>query len=88
VLFINARRGGRYNFSLYIAVYGIWRFFVEYLRGDYRGSVGLAVTPSQLIALLMIAASVAIFFLEKLFWSRKAAREAQNNEKNGEIIEN
>ena len=65
LLFFRASKGKIYNFALYLAAYGAWRFAVEFLRGDYRGSVGLAVTPSQLIAIIMVCIAVGLFFLEK-----------------------
>lgn len=79
LLFINAKGGKRYNLSIYMATYGAWRFLVEFLRGDYRGSVGLSITPSQLIALIMIAGAVGVFFLEKIILDRKSARENDQN---------
>lgn len=87
LMFFNARRGGRYNLSIYMVAYGIWRFLIEYLRDDYRGSVGLDVTPSQLIAILMIVGAVGVFALEKVLLDRQAAKISKNTENNGEIIE-
>lgn len=65
LLYLNAKDGKRYNLPLYMAIYGTWRFIIEYMRGDYRGSVGLPVTPSQLIAILMVVGAVGVFILEK-----------------------
>ena len=66
VLFLNAKEGKRYNLSIYMAVYGFWRFVIEYMRADYRGSVGLSITPSQLIAVIMVVGAVGVYFLEKI----------------------
>ena len=87
LLYINAKEGKRYNLSLYMSIYGAWRFIIEYLRADYRGSVGLPITPSQLIALLMIAGAVGVFFLEKKVVDKLEAAEKENSEK-GDRIEN
>lgn len=47
---------------IYAVVYGIWRFFIEYARGDDRGETIVSfLSPSQLIALVLIAAGVAYF---------------------------
>ena len=55
----------KYNLSLYMSVYGAWRFAVEYIRDDYRGSTVVDfLTPSQLVALLMILGAVGIFVFE------------------------
>ena len=46
--------------------YGIWRFIVEFFRGDDRGATVVSfLTPSQLIALLMICGSIALFLGER-----------------------
>lgn len=48
-------------FWLYILFYSVSRFFLEYLRGDPRGSLFAALSTSQFIAIL--AAALAIFML-------------------------
>lgn len=76
-LFINAYRGGKYNLPIYMASYGVWRFIIEYVRDDYRGSIGIdALTPSQLIAIVMIVGAVGVFFLERWYSARLKARYA------------
>ena len=77
-LFFNAYRGGRYNLPIYMSAYGVWRFIIEFVRDDYRGSVGIdAITPSQLIAILMIVGSVGVFFLEKAYTDKVEKRNAE-----------
>lgn len=79
-LFVWARRGKGYHLPLYMAIYGTWRFCIEFARADYRGSVGLdAITPSQLIAILMIVGGVGVYFLEKSVNRRYAEAEASEN---------
>lgn len=41
-------------------LYGIGRFALEFLRNDYRGSIGFLST-SQLISLAVVAAGAALF---------------------------
>ncbi len=77
LLYINAKEGKRYNLPFYMATYGAWRFIIEFLRGDYRGSVGLPITPSQLIAILMVVGAVGVFFLEKRITDRFEAEEKE-----------
>lgn len=51
------------SFKLYLVLYGVIRFVLEFFRGDYeRGSVGFFST-SQIIALMLIGLSV--FFIIK-----------------------
>lgn len=57
--------GKQNGFFLYLTAYGVFRFFLEYLRGDYRGaSLVSFLTPSQLVALLMVGVGIVYFLLE------------------------
>lgn len=51
--------------SMYIILYSIGRFFVEFLRDDPRGSVGFLST-SQFIAIFTLIFGIAIFNIQKL----------------------
>ncbi len=46
---------------LYMLLYGIGRFCIEFLRNDNRGEVGIFST-SQFISLFIIAAAILLFF--------------------------
>ena len=49
---------------IYAFFYGLWRFFIEFARDDYRGKSPLEfLTPSQFIASLLILISVAYFII-------------------------
>lgn len=39
---------------IYLLLYGIFRFFIEFLRGDYRGQYLNSLSPSQWISLFII----------------------------------
>ena len=58
------RKDGRI-FSMYLIIYSIGRFCVEFLRNDPRGSVGLFST-SQFISLFTLIIGVVLFNLEKI----------------------
>ncbi len=51
--------------ALYLISYGVWRFCIEFLRDDNRGSVGLPISPSQLISVLMIIAGITLLIIRK-----------------------
>ena len=54
-----------YCLQIYMIVYGAWRFAVEYLRDDYRGTtIVKLLTPSQLTALIMMLGGVALILLQ------------------------
>ena len=68
---VRALKGKHYNLSLYMTVYGIWRFLIEYVRDDYRGYTFVSfLTPSQLTAIIMILGAVIVFAVEKRFCQR------------------
>ena len=49
---------------LYMILYGIGRFFIEFLRNDYRGEIGILST-SQFISIFFIAAGVVLLIIGK-----------------------
>lgn len=48
--------------SMYMLLYGVGRFAVEFLRNDYRGSVGVLST-SQLISIGIVAVGIVMYLL-------------------------
>ncbi len=58
------KKEGR-TFALYTILYSIGRFFVEYLRNDPRGNVGILST-SQFISLIVVVIGIIIFNLDKI----------------------
>ena len=67
------------NLSLYMIVYGIWRFIIEYARDDYRGTTIVPfLTPSQLIAILMVIGGILFMMLQIKITKRLVQSEKQN----------
>ncbi len=50
--------------GLYMLLYGIWRFGIEFFRSDERGSVGVLST-SQFISIFIVLGGVALLVLVK-----------------------
>ena len=48
---------------LNIHLYGIFRYFLEYLRGDNRGELIGLITPSPFWSLLMILLGIILIFV-------------------------
>ncbi len=62
---------------IYVALYGVWRFFIEYFRADDRGETIVSfLTPSQLVAILMVLFGIAYFVLWFVY-RRNAPASAQ-----------
>ena len=67
-----------YNLPIYMAVYGIWRFIIEYARDDYRGTTLVPfLTPSQLTAILMIIGAVVLFVAQKSIIQRLNSHQGE-----------
>ena len=63
LFFVKFGRENKGRFPLmpiYAIAYGVWRFFIEFARSDERGETIISsLSPSQLIAVLMIFAGIA-----------------------------
>ena len=67
------KKNFKHNLSLYLVAYGIFRFLIEFLRGDDRGQLLGVISPSQFWSILMVVAGVGVYFLlEWLFKKREA----------------
>ncbi|MBO5883940.1 MAG: prolipoprotein diacylglyceryl transferase [Clostridia bacterium] len=79
--FVRVKKHKTYNLPIYMGAYGAWRFALEYMRDDYRGTTVVDfLTPSQFIALLMIIGAVVLYIIEK------ALIEKAENEVDQEIV--
>ena len=63
ILFYKKTR--KYNLEIYCVVYGIFRFIMEFFRGDSRGGTGFFLTPAQLLCVLMWIAVVFLILFRK-----------------------
>ena len=67
ILLIYARkdhRAGKVG-ALYLLLYSVGRFFIEFLRNDYRGNLGILST-SQFISLLILVIGAGLFFINNI----------------------
>lgn len=53
-----------YNFGVYAIAYGVWRFVIEFFRGDDRGALILGLQPSQFWSIIMVLFGIGYFFLQ------------------------
>ena len=65
----------QHNLSLYLFTSGIFRFLIEYLRGDDRGELVSFVSPSQFWSILMVAASFAVYFYMRHLLKKDAEKK-------------
>lgn len=66
------KKNFKHNMSLYLIAYGIFRFLIEYLRGDHRGELFGGISPSQFWSILMVALGIALIFLMEWALKRRA----------------
>ena len=64
----------RFQMPIYLLSYGVWRFVIEYFRGDERGSTIVSfLSPSQLTSIGLLIAGAAILAIEIYFDRKKKA---------------
>ena len=64
--------------AVYLSVYGIWRFFIEYFRTDDRGgSIVSFLTPSQFIAVILTLVGILLFVVETVI-AKSVSGEMKN----------
>lgn len=71
-----------YNLPIYLTVYGVWRFFIEYIRFDDRGETVVSfLSPSQLVAVVLFIIGVALFiFMHEMKKRTSAAPEEEQDD--------
>ncbi len=63
--FLTIKKKYKYTMNLYLIAYGVFRFFIEYIRGDERGQIirGIPLSPSQFWSIIMILIGIAFYIL-------------------------
>ncbi len=69
------KKGFRHNMSVYLIAYGVFRFSIEFLRGDDRGQLVAGITPSQFWSIIMVILGVALIFLMNYLVKKNAPAE-------------
>lgn len=70
-------RGKRCCMPLYMIAYSVWRFFIEYLRDDYRGASPVSfLTPSQFISIILFIGGLILLIVEATLRQTAGLRRA------------
>ena len=81
LLFLTVKMRFEYAASVYLVVYGVWRFVIEFARDDDRGISGIGwLTPSQFIAIIMILLGVALAVFYRYFLKKYLERVGEHEE--------
>lgn len=70
----------KHNLSVYLICYGIFRFCIEFLRADNRGTFIGSISPSQFWSILMVVAGVGVYFLVEYLYKKHPKQEEQQSE--------
>lgn len=70
-LILYLKKDFKHTMSVYLICYGIWRFFIEYLRADDRGSFVGGITPSQFWSIMMVVIGIGLIFLMNYFVKKR-----------------
>ena len=66
ILFISVYKFDfKYSMSLYLLLYSIFRFIIEFYRGDERGAFLGPLSPSQVWCIGLFALSIPVLFITK-----------------------
>lgn len=60
LIYLAYQRNHKYTLPIYLLAYGVWRFLIEFIRGDDRGAFFIHLSPSQWFSIMAIIASVVI----------------------------
>lgn len=75
---------GNLNMGIYCIGYGIFRFLIEFLRGDDRGKLFNLLSPSQFWSIVMIIIGVFLIFalpkIEAAIKAKRAVGQTDDNE--------
>lgn len=69
LLLLALKKNCVYNMPIYLMSYGVWRFGIEFIRGDHRGSLLGSLSPSQFWSIILFASG--LFYLVYLLWKKK-----------------
>lgn len=88
-LFMRIKDKQTYCLQIYMCMYGAWRFIIEYLRDDYRGTTVVDIlTPSQLTAIIMIIAGFLLILFQKNMQSSSISGTEKTSKKRAVSVAN
>lgn len=72
----------KYRLVIYLFAYGIFRFFLEFLRGDNRGNISNIFSPSQITSIIFIICGIIllVYILKVKPYSNNEQTQINNNE--------
>lgn len=65
----------KYVMPLYLVCYGVFRFAIEFLRGDQRGQFVTGLSPSQFWSVCIVLFGVGLFFVLRAIYAKRERKE-------------
>ena len=76
------RKDYKQNLALYLVSYAVFRFLIEYIRGDERGKFIFSfLSPSQFQSIGMLAIGIVLFIVMPKFFKKREEELALQNRK-------
>ena len=73
LFYLAYRHNFEYTFPIYMISYGVFRFLIEFLRGDHRGNLIPGISPSQFWTIIIFLGCIAYLVLLLLSKKKKQA---------------
>lgn len=77
MIFLYFKFNFKYNMTVYLISYGIWRFIIEFFRADDRGGTILGLQPSQFWSIVMVIGGIAFYFIYRYFDKKISLKEEE-----------
>lgn len=77
LIYLAFKRNFLFNFVIYIVFYGIFRFIIEFFRGDERGQLN-GLSPSQYWCIVLVILAVPLYFFLKNYYVKKVEENNHN----------
>ena len=69
--FMLLKKDFKYNMPVYLVSYGVWRFLIEFIRGDERGSFIGNISPSQFWSIIMALIGIGLIFAIRYVFKKR-----------------
>ena len=77
LIYLAFRLNFSYNFIIYLAFYGIFRFIIEFFRGDERGQLQ-GLSPSQYWCIALVIFAIPLYFFLKNYYGKNMKENEQD----------
>ena len=78
LLILAFKKNWGYTFPVYLIAYSVWRFLIEFIRGDERGAFLGPFSPSQIWCMVLCVGGIALIFIYRRFVFLPVAEEIQD----------